>query len=73
MTEDDIYFFTKIRLCKEYGKFNLLFQQSCESDRTLACDTLARGVNYGLYTLKCFGQAQRGFCSCVCVDITAKH
>lgn len=31
------------------------------------------GGSYGLHPLKCFGQAQKGFCSCMCVHITAKH
>lgn len=48
LREGEIIFFTKIRLSKEYGKFNLLFQQSCESDRLLAGDTVARGGTCGL-------------------------
>lgn len=50
-----IYFFTKIRLCEEYGKDIV---ELSKSGRSLACHAMARAAQLHIVSTKCFGQAR---------------
>lgn len=53
--------------------YNSYYDGAVKSDRPLACSAMTRKEQWWPISTKCFGLAHRGFCLCMCVDITAKY